>query len=93
MIKGSENVLLLCFGVFFGRNLQTHLEVEAFITVEDEHKATQLMSKGLHWLSLAGTSRTYDWKIISRDEIMTSKIKDFLKKCKKCKTIKKKEKK
>ena len=33
---------------FFGRNLQTHLEVEAFITVEDEHKATQLMSKGLH---------------------------------------------
>ena len=38
----------------------THgLEVKCLITVEDQHKATQLVTKGFHRLCLSSSSRTY----------------------------------
>ena len=34
----------------------THLEIECFVTVEDENKSTQLVAKGFDRLGLSSTS-------------------------------------
>jgi len=42
-----------------------YLEVECLVTVEDECESSELITKGLHRLCLAGTSRTCREKYVS----------------------------
>ena len=43
---------------FFGNTNFMYLEIKSLITVEHQHKSSQLMTKSFHWFCLASTSRT-----------------------------------